>query len=453
MSTRNRAAYALAVLFAVNTLNFFDRQILGAVAQPIADEWQLTDTQIGWLGTSFILLYAGVGLPFGYLADRANRARILAIGVFVWSLLTAISGFARGYWQLFGMRMGVGVGEASCAPAASSLIGDYFPARSRARAMSIFMMGLPIGIALSFAVSGTIAKNLGWRSALFVAIVPGVLCAIAALFLHEPTRGGSEVHAVAARRREGSAFWLVLSTPTMLWIIASGALHNFNMYAIGSFIAPFLQRTHGQSVESAGLIAACCYGLVGVPGLLLGGFLGDAMHHRRANGRLLTGAICLALSVPLVYLAIGRPAGDSLGFLIFMSAGCGLMYTYYSTVYSSIQDVIEPSLRGMAMALYFFAMYVFGAAMGPVATGWLSETLTRHYAEAAGVEQLTIETLAPFRGQGLHAAMYVIPILNIALAVVLAAASRTVGADAERLNHWMRSTSAEEPDLAAAAAS
>ncbi|MBX9790127.1 MAG: MFS transporter [Pirellulales bacterium] len=448
-----RAAYALAVLFAVNTLNFFDRQILGAVGQPIADEWKLTDTQLGWLGTSFILLYAVVGLPFGFLADRANRARILAVGVFFWSLLTAASGFARGYWQLFGLRMGVGVGEASCAPAASSLLGDYFPARVRARAMSVFMMGLPIGIATSFAVSGTIAKEYGWRSALFVAIVPGVLCAFAALFLHEPARGGSEVHAVASRRREGWAFMLVLSTPTMRWIIASGALHNFNMYAIGSFIAPFLTRTHGQDVKTAGLIAAFCYGLIGVPGLLLGGFVGDALHHRRPNGRLLIGATCLALSVPMVYLAIGRPGGDTLGFLIFMSAGCGLMYTYYSTVYSSIQDVIEPALRGTAMALYFFAMYVFGAALGPVATGWLSETLTRHYAELAGVTQFTPENLLPHRAAGLHAAMYVIPILNIALAVVLAAASRTVGADAERLNHWMRNAATDEPDLVTAAAS
>jgi MFS family permease len=449
----NRAAYALAVLFAVNTLNFFDRQILGAVGQPIADEWELTDTQLGWLGTSFILLYAVVGLPFGYLADRANRARILAVGVFFWSLLTAASGFARGFGELFALRMGVGVGEASCAPAASSLIGDYFPAKVRARALSVFMMGLPIGIATSFAVSGTIAARYGWQSALFVAIVPGVLCAIAALFLHEPARGASEVHAVASRRREGSALKLVLATPTMLWIIASGALHNFNMYAIGSFIAPFLARTHGQSVLNAGLISAFSYGLIGVPGLLLGGWLGDRLHRRRPNGRLLVGAVCLALSVPLVFLALRQPAGNTVGFLIFMSAGCGLMYTYYSTVYSSIQDVIEPSLRGTAMALYFCAMYIFGAALGPYAMGWLSDNFTAHYARLDGVTATSLEALEPYSGAGLHAALFIIPILNIALAVVLAAASRTVGADAERLNHWMRSTSAEETDLAAAAAS
>ena len=448
-----RAAYALAVLFAVNTLNFFDRQILGAVGQPIKDEWQLTDTAMGWLGTSFTLLYAVVGLPFGYLADRANRARILAVGVFVWSLFTAASGFARGYWELFALRMGVGVGEASCAPAASSLIGDYFPAKVRARALSVFMMGLPIGIALSFAISGTVAAKYGWRSALFVAIVPGVLCAIAALFLREPARGASEVHAVAGQRREGSAWRLVLSIPTMRWIIASGALHNFNMYAIGAFIAMFLQRTHGLEVLPACLIAAVSYGLIGVPGLLLGGYLGDAIHHRRANGRLLVGAISLALSIPFVFLALKQPSGHVISFLIYMSIGCGLMYTYYSTVYSSIQDVIEPALRGTAMALYFCAMYVFGAASGPYVMGWLSDTFARHYAEIAGVTDMSPQALKPFSGPGLHAALYVVPILNIVLAVVLGAASRTVGADAERLNHWMRTTSKDEPDLVTAAAS
>jgi len=204
---------------------------------------------------------------------------------------------------------------------------------------------------------------------------------------------------------------------------------------------------------NACLIAAVSYGLIGIPGLLLGGWLGDSLHHRWPNGRLLVGAVSLALSVPFVFLALRQPSGHVLGFLIFMSAGCGLMYTYYSTVYSSIQDVIEPALRGTAMALYFCAMYVFGAALGPYAMGWLSDTFTAHYAQLAGVTETSAEALKPFSGPGLHAALFVVPILNIVLAVVLAAASRTVGADAERLNQWMRTAANDEPDVVTAAAS
>ncbi len=193
---RNAVWFALIVLFAINTMNFFDRQIIGAVGEPIRKEFGLGDASLGLLGTAFTLLYAFVGVPLGVLADKIGRKSILSIGVFVWSLFTAGSGLAQSFWQIFALRLGVGVGEASCAPAATSLIGDLFPASWRAKALAIFMLGLPVGVALSFAVSGTVAKQYGWRAAFFVAGIPGILCAIAVLFIHEPKRGASETHAI-----------------------------------------------------------------------------------------------------------------------------------------------------------------------------------------------------------------------------------------------------------------
>src|SRR5262245_30991492 len=153
---------ALALLFVVNTLNFFDRQILGVVGETIRKEWHLGDDALGFLGTAFTLLYALVGLPLGRLSDRMARTKILAGGVFVWSALTGVSGLCTSYAAMFVARLGVGVGEASCAPAASSMIGDLFPAHKRANAVSMFMMGLPIGIALSYFVAAPIARNHGW---------------------------------------------------------------------------------------------------------------------------------------------------------------------------------------------------------------------------------------------------------------------------------------------------
>ncbi len=151
------------MLFAINLMNFFDRQILGAVGEQIRREWSLGDTALGALGTAFTLLYAFVGVPFGRLADRAARKYILAGGVFLWSLLTAASGLARNFWELFAVRLGVGVGEASCAPAAISLIGDLYRVEHRARATATFMMGLPIGLGLSFLVGSSVAQRWGWR--------------------------------------------------------------------------------------------------------------------------------------------------------------------------------------------------------------------------------------------------------------------------------------------------
>jgi MFS family permease len=430
------ATYALAVLFAINLMNFFDRQILGAVGEQIRREWGLGDTALGALGTAFTLLYAFVGLPFGRLADRAVRKHILAAGVFVWSLLTAASGLARNFWELFAVRLGVGVGEASCAPASISLIGDLYRSQHRARATATFMLGLPIGLGLSFLVGGFVGQRWGWRVALFIAAAPGLLCALAALFIREPARGMVEEHQVGRKHRPGSPFRLVLSIPTLWWIILSGALHNFNMYALGAFLASFLIRYHGVSLSQAGQISMVVYGLSGIVGLVGGGIAADALYKKRKDGRLLVATGSIVICAPLMYWSLTRPAGDVAGFALLMGTGVGVMYAYYATVYSTVQDIVEPALRGTAMALYFGAMYLAGASLGPLGTGMISDYFTTRAALQAGVTEHTAQALEPFRAAGLHSAMYAIPLLAVLLAIVLFAASRTVRRDVEALGAW-----------------
>jgi len=454
------SAFALFVLFAINLMNFFDRQIIGGVGEGIRREWGLSDTALGLLGTVFTLLYAVVGLPLGRLSDRKPRRLILAAGVFTWSLLTALSGAARSFAQLIVARLGVGVGEATCSPASTSLIGDLVPTNQRARAVAVWMLGLPLGLGLANGAGGWILQNWGWRNAFYVAAIPGILCAVAALRITEPARGKKEEHAIGARKREGNPYWLVLSIPTMLWIIVSGALHNFNMYALGSFVAPFLVRFHHVTFQQAGWIAAAVYGFSGIVGLTAGGALADRLYKTRVDGRLIVGCGSIVICTPLMFLGLGRPAGDLVGFALLMGAGCGVMYAYYSTVYSTIHDVVEPSLRGTAMALYFCAMYLLGASLGPVGTGLVSDYFTFQKAAAAGAVQplplgailaaefrslvgeskgFDLRALEPFRAAGLHTAMFVVPILAALLALVLFAASRTVAADVARLRQWTRS--------------
>ncbi len=438
MTDQQRTIYALTILFAINLLNFFDRQILGAVTEPIRKEWGLSDSAMGALGTAFTLLYAAAGVPLGRLTDRARRTWILSAGVFVWSFLTAASGLARNFWQLFAARLGVGVGEATCAPAATSLIGDLFPASRRGKALSFFMLGLPIGLALSYGASGAIARLYGWRAAFYFAGIPGLLCAAAVLFIDEPRRGAFEERDVGVSRREGSPYLLVLSIPTMWWLILSGVLHNFNMYALSSFLTPFLMRFYNVDIRDSNFISMIIFGVAGTAGLLLGGAASDLMMKRRANGRLLAGTISLFGSIPLILLALGRSSGDIVTFGALMVLACTLMYAYYSTVYPAIHDIIEPSLRGTAMALYFFGMYVMGASMGPLGTGMASDFFTRRAARAAGITELTQHSLEPFRAQGLHSAMYIVPVLGILLTLVLFAGSCTVAKDMEKLQRWMR---------------
>lgn len=424
--TKSKTAtwYALAVLFAINTLNFFDRLIIAAVGEPIRKEFGLSDASLGALGTAFILLYAVVGLPFGRLADRAPRKAILSAGVFVWSLLTAASGLAQNFWQMFALRLGVGVGEASCAPAATSMISDLFPSHKRGRAISIFMLGLPVGIALSFAVSGTITRAYGWRTAFFVAGVPGLLLAVAAFFVREPARGADS--APNAEKTPGSPYRRILSSPTMRWLIISGILHNFSLYAVSSFLTPYLMRYHGLDIRDAGFAAMVINGILTLPGLLLGGVIGDMAKKRTTNGALTVATAAIFIAAPCFYLALGVGGGDVYQFVLLMGLAIALVYFYYPVVYSTIQDITPPELRGTSMSVYFLAMYLLGGALGPYVVGMMSDYFTKAAATAAGVVDTSAAALEPFKGPGLHSAMYVVPVLSILLAAVMYAASRSI---------------------------
>lgn len=445
MHHKQAAYYALAVLFLINALNFFDRQIIGAIGEPIRKEFGLGDTALGVLNIAFTLIYAFVGLPLGKLADVFKRKTILSIGVFVWSLFTAASGLANSFWQIFALRLGVGIGEASCAPAANSLIGDYFPPEKRAKATSVFMLGLPVGLALSFAVSGAIAKNYGWRWAFLVAGLPGLLCVVLAFFIREPVRGAVELIKVGSKKRDGSAFKNVLAAPTMRWLILSGALHNFNLYAISAFITPYLMRFHNLDIQNAGFVSTIIYGVLSLPGLLLGGALGDFANKKRADGAMLVVTFATLLSIPFFFFAIQTETGNVAKYLFLMGASVALMYFYYSIVYATIANVTEPAARGTAMAIYFMAMYLLGASFGPYVIGAISDYFTHNAAVSAGINEITPAALEPFRAAGLRSAMYVVPVLSSILTLVLFAASRTVKNDVEKIQNWMKNNS--EPEI------
>jgi MFS family permease len=424
------------VLLGINTMNFYDRQVLGAVGEAVRKEWDLSDRQLGALTIAFILLYAAVGVPLGRWADVGRRRLILAAGVLLWSVLTALSGLAWNFASLVVLRLGVGVGEASCAPAANSLLGDLFGPLQRARAIAVFMLGLPLGLGLSYLVSGWIAHEVGWRAALFVAATPGLLLGALAFWLPEPPRGAAEAHRSAGPSR-GSAVLAVLRVPTMWWIILSGALLNLSMYALGSFLTSLLMRYHGRNIAQANTLIALVFGFGGGLGVLAGGWLCDRVARRRAGGRLELATLAMALGAPCLWLAVQQPPGAYLAFAAWLLPGSLCLYFYYAAVYATIQDVVPPGRRGTAMAVYFFAFYL-AAAAGLDAFGWLSDTLARR-AAAAGA------SAAEARALGLHGAMYVIPVLTALLVPVLFAGSRTARRDQQRAQAEQAAAKVEPP--------
>ncbi len=425
---QKNARFALAVLFGINLMNFFDRQIAGALLEPIRIEFGMNDASSAWVNTAFTLIYAVAGVPLGRLSDTWHRTRVIAIGVTFWSVLTATSGLAVGYWTYLFTRMGVGIGEASCAPAGQALIGDLYPAERRARAMGIFMMGLPLGLFASYLLSGAIAEAWGWRAAFFVACLPGLLLAVAALRIREPARGASDAAARAAQPATGT-FGVILRVPTMWWIILSGILFNFHAYAVNMFQNAFLQRFHEVSLGTAGKLSAVSLGLAGAIGLLVGGALGDRLRVKMANGRLLVAAVSMLCAAPCIYIALEQPKGSVTLFTILMAASSACTFVYYATVYSAIQDVVPTHLRATAVSVYFFAFYVLGASFGPTIMGTLSDRMAHAAMLAAGATEMT----TAFRATGLHTAMYVMPVLVLLCSASLFVAARTVAKDMRRV--------------------
>ena len=217
----------------------------------------------------------------------------------------------------------------------------------------------------------------------------------------------------------------VLAVPSMRWIIASGALINLIMYALAAFVTSFLVRYHGLGLGPATRVSGVVYAVGGAIGILAGGWLADHAARSRVDGRLRLAALVLAISSPLAWLALEQGRGEAIAFGLFLTPVCVCFYCYYPSVYATIQDVIEPRTRGMAMAVYFFVFYMF-TAMGLFGFGWLSDALAGR-ALAAG------NTAAEASANGLHGAMYSIPILALALALVLWAGSRHVASDHARL--------------------
>src|SRR5580658_467343 len=284
------------------------------------------------------------------------------------------------------------------------------------------MLGVPMGGALAYFFSGPIAQAFGWRIAMIVAAAPAALLIPPLLLLREPQRGSAE-----SRRETEYTGWeamkIVGRIPTFWWIVASGALLNFNMYALGTFTPAFLSRVHAMSLAQSGVATGILYAGGGITGSVFAGWLGDRPAVCRGNGRMWCSAGLVIIGTPLSYFGI--VAGGALTAVVFLAIFYGTLCSYYGLVYSAIQDIIVPSMRGTAMAVYFMAMYLCGASFGPLLTGKLSDMMARRMATAAG----SARVIEAFKAVGLQQAMLILPIMAVLLAVVLYIGSRTIVKD------------------------
>jgi MFS family permease len=375
--TRGYARYVLAVMVGINFLNYMDRYV-GAAASPlIQKEFHLDDSQVGILGSAFLLVYALAAVPFGYWADRGIRKTVVAAGVAIWSVATLFTGFARSFPQLFVSRAVLGIGEAGYYPAGTSLLSDYFPKEERGRVMSIWGAGSTFGIAVGFAGGGYIAEKFGWRSAFFFAAVPGILFALLAFGLREPLRGSAESIGRAVERiHEASLrnFLDLLRIRTLRATILSQTLLYFVLASNAFWLPILLTRRFNLSVGKAGLLAGVVLVVGGLIGTLAGGWIADRRAKTNPAAHLEVGIAGFLLGAVFITVALVAPlnAGPIPVFVPAFLLAVACLSLYSGPFTAVAQNVVSPGLRASAVTMLLFVSHVFGDSHSTYDVGVIS---------------------------------------------------------------------------------
>jgi MFS family permease len=362
----------------INFLNYMDRYV-GAAASPlIQKEFHLSDSQVGLLGSAFLLVYAVAAVPFGYWADRGVRKTVVAAGVAIWSVATLFTGFARSFPQLFVSRAVLGIGEAGYYPAGTSLLSDYFPKEQRARTMSIWGAGSTFGIAVGFAGGGYIAEKFGWRSAFFFAAVPGILFALLAFTLREPLRGSAESIGHAMERMHDASlrkFLDLMRIRTIRATILSQTLLYFVLASNAFWLPILLTRRFDLSVGNAGLLAGVVLVAGGLIGTLAGGWIADRRALKNPAAHLQVGIAGFLLGAMFITIALIAPlnVGPIPVFVPAFVLAVVCLYLYSGPFTALAQNVVSPGLRAGAVTMLLFISHVFGDSHSTFDVGWISE--------------------------------------------------------------------------------
>jgi MFS family permease len=381
----------LLILVLVYTFNFIDRQIVGILAVPIKAELGLTDTQLGLMGgLAFALFYTGLGIPVAMLADRFSRTWIITGALTIWSAMTAVCGLAQNFGQLFLARLGVGVGEAGGVAPAYSLIADCFPAHQRARALSIYSFGIPIGSALGIVFGGLIASHIDWRWAFFAVGLAGIAIApVFRLSVREPPRGRFDA-APAAQQPPGLRLILVtLTSKPSFWLVSLGASCSSMMgYGLFFWLPSFFVRSYGLTLLDASLYFGAIVLVGGLVGIWAGGWLGDRFGQAKRTRYLTIPALAFVLTVPFYLLGILSPTLVLTFFVLLVPTALGL--AWLGPVISAIQHLVRPDMRATASAVFLFINNLIGIGIGTWAIGALSDMLSLRF----GDESLRYSILA-----------------------------------------------------------
>ena len=377
----NSTRLVLWMLLIVYILNFLDRQIVNILAEPIKRDLGLSDTQIGLMtGLAFALFYTILGIPIARYADnpRTSRVSLISVSLAFWSGMTALCGLAQTYSQLLLARVGVGVGEAGCTPAAHSLISDAVPPEKRSSAMAFYGLGIPIGSLLGMAMGGVIADAYGWRVAFLVAGVPGIILAVLIPFiLKEPRRAIQNLSAASETRptplTAREALGEIRRSKALVQLVIAASFVAFLGYGKTVWSAIFFIRTHGLSAGETGLWLGIGGGLAAVLGTWLGGYFADRYGAGKPKHIVTAPAVGMLVAAPILFVGYWSPDWR-IGLALIIVAGV-LNNFYYGPTFACVHGLVRPQARAMATAVVLFSQNLIGLGLGPLFFGMLSDAL------------------------------------------------------------------------------
>lgn len=379
------AWFVVAILMIAYVFSFVDRQILNLLVGPIRRDLGISDTQMSLLmGFSFAIFYTILGIPLGRLADSKSRRGLIAAGVVVWSVMTALCGTAKHYGQLFLYRIGVGVGEAALSPAAYSMIADYFPPQRRATAISVYSMGIYLGAGLAFLLGGLVIQYVTaqgvvalpvvgeirpWQLVFLILGGTGVLFSFAFLLVREPPRHGAGGTAVPFGE---VAAYLWRNRRTVLCHNFGFAMLAFCSYGTGAWIPSFFIRTHGWDAGQIGIVYGIIVMIFGSAGIVFGGRLTDRWLHRgQTDAALRVGVWASVVCMFSGGLYLLAPTG-TLAAVALVPAVFALGMPFGAAP-AAIQEIVPNRMRGQTSAVYLFIVNLVGLGIGPTAVALFTD--------------------------------------------------------------------------------
>jgi predicted MFS family arabinose efflux permease len=372
---QSSASLVLTLLLLAYILNFLDRQMLGILAQPIKADLHLSDSQFGAIGgVAFALLYSALGIPLAYLADKTSRSAVVAGSLAVWSGFTALCGIAGGFGQLFLYRVGVGVGEAGGVAPSVALISDYFPPERRARAMAIYYLGVPIGLAGGTFIGAFIAHAVSWRAAFLVMGIAGlVLAPVLRLLVRDPVRTSGS----GERAPIGQVFPILARKPAFWLLSFAASASSVCGYGLALWTPSVMMRSFGLDLLSTGKFLASLLLVGGCVGVFAGGWLADRLGGRDRGWYAKLPAIAWLLSIPA--WGFGLFAPNLWVAWPLLLAGNAVNILWLSPVTTAVQHLVPRAMRSTAAASFLLINNLIGLGVGPWLMGRISDALKGTY--------------------------------------------------------------------------